>query len=79
MIRDEESDRGVGTDHRDWSLSQPRHEFLNVSNPENLSEGRPEGGVVPEMEIETARKVSAGREAAFVALTSSQILPTLQQ
>ena len=57
---------GIGTDHRDWCLRQPRYEFLNVSNPEDLSEGRPERSVVPEVEIEAARRVSAGCETTSV-------------
>lgn len=49
------SDENVWTHHWDWGLGQPCHEFLNVSNPENLSERRPEGGVIPEVEVETVR------------------------
>jgi hypothetical protein len=81
MIREKDSDRDFRTDHWDRCLSQPRHEFLNVSDPEDLSERRPEGGIVPEMEVEAARRVSAGCQKMdlFVVLTSNQILPTLRR
>jgi hypothetical protein len=81
MIRDDESNRNTGTDQWDWSLSQPRHELLNVSNPEDLSEGRPEGGVVPEIEIEAARRVSVryGTMCLLVVPTSNRTLPTLRR
>lgn len=59
-MREKYFDKDFRTDHWDRCLSQPRHELLNVSNPKDLSEWRPEGGVVPEVEIEAARKVSVG-------------------
>lgn len=49
------------TDRWDSGLSQPGHEFLNVSNPKNLSERRPKGRVIPEMEVETVRGVEWDR------------------
>ena len=81
MIRDKGSDKYIGTDHRDWSPGQPRHQFLDVPNAEDLSEGGPEGGVIPEIEIETVWRVSAGCETThpFGILTNNQILPTLQR
>jgi len=57
-MRERDSDKDFRTDHCDRCLSQPRHELLNVSDPEDLSEWRPEGGVVPEVEIEAARSFS---------------------
>jgi hypothetical protein len=55
--QEKKSDRNIQTDHWNSGLGQPRHEFLNVSNPENLSERRPESGVIPEVEVETKRGV----------------------
>ena len=60
MIREKESDRDFRTDHWDRCLSQPRHEFLNVSDSEDLSEWRSEGGVVPEMEIKAITESFSG-------------------
>jgi len=81
MMREKYFDEDFRTDHCDRCLSQPRHELLNVSDPEDLPERRPEGGVVPEMEIETTRKVSAECQTTdlLVVLTSNQILPTLRR
>lgn len=55
--QDKTTGRNVQTNHWDWGLGQPRHEFLNVSNPESLSERRPKSGVIPEMEVKTVREV----------------------
>lgn len=52
IIRENDSDRDLRTDHCDRRLSQPRNELLNVSNPKDLPKGRPEGALVPETEIE---------------------------
>lgn len=48
IIRENDSDKEIRTDHCDRCLSQPRNELLNVSNPKNLPKGRPEGALVPE-------------------------------
>ena len=48
---------GNRTDHWDRSFSQPCDEFLDVSDPKNLPERRPEGGVIPEVEVKAARIV----------------------
>ena len=79
MVRKKDSDRDFRTDHWDRCLSQSRHELLNVSDPEDLSKWGPEGVIVPETEIEAARRFSAGCQTTdpFVVLTSNQILPTL--
>ena len=72
--------RDIATDQWDRSLSQPRHELLNISNPEDLSEGRPESGVVPEVEIEAAESFSGSETTyPFGTPTRNQILPILQQ
>ena len=47
--------RNIQTDHWDWRLGQPRHEFLDVSNPENLPERGPKGGVIPEVEVKAVQ------------------------
>ena len=64
MIRENDSGRDFRTDHCDRCLSQPCDELLNVSNPKDLSEWGPEGGLVPETKIEATRTVSARYQTA---------------
>lgn len=75
MIRKSDSGRDFRTDHCDRCPSQPCDELLNVSNPKDLSEGGPEGGLVPETKIEATRTVSARHQTVSLTMFLRVIKP----